>query len=651
MFASWKVDYLKSDPCGIHAKHDAIGRFNQRWVDAFTKIGYIDKLHFQGDLVCGFKPHASGNCLNQTATMANSWRTTGDIQNNFSHVMKNIMQNNAYHAYGGPHHWNDPDLLVVGNKGTTVDEQVTQFSLWCLVKAPLIISTDLRSASDDTIAILTNKAAIAVNQDPLGVPGQLVQNIEGSSQVWTGELSGGRYAVVLVNLNHTDTVLELEWAHLPGSVPANTSMLVRDLWNTTGGDLGAHTASIALMVRTHGCRMLVLKPVTAPVTNTAKKFLDNPTSRLTGADDVASSTTCETDDDCNLNGICSLASRTCVCDQPWSGVRCGVLSYAPTPITAKDIYNQSNPSNTWGGPIVGPEEDGKYHAFIPHYNKGKLFGAKHILHGTADDIEGPYSWSTMTSVAGGINPAFLVFPNASDGGKSVYSLWVRGKIHVSDSASGPFRVLEGVSYPNAPNANPAPIYHNGAFYLTTQHTNTVWTRAHLLPDLADPDGGWVVFAQISHEGVPAGVTPEDPFMYVDARGNWHIINHAYDVNQTTNCGASALSLHFFSSDGKAWRCSTREPYGHTVLFDDGSNHTYTTLERPYLHFDAAGKMTHLVLAADLTTGDEGCASRPWPRKGPPPYGPTACTNCKYEDHAGTIVVKLKYGAEAPVSLP
>ena len=118
-------------------------------VDAFTQLGYIDKLHFQGDLVCGYRPGASAGCLNRTAAMANSWRytqsfasekfratsdwspffprrTTGDIRNNFSYIMKNIVQSNAYNRFGGPHHWNDPDLLVVGNPGTSVDEQITQ---------------------------------------------------------------------------------------------------------------------------------------------------------------------------------------------------------------------------------------------------------------------------------------------------------------------------------------------------------------------------------------------------------------------------------------------------------------------------------------------------------------------------------------------
>ena len=356
---------------------------------------------------------------------------------------------------------------------------------------------------------------------------------------------------------------------------------------------------------------------------------------------------CKTAADCNLNGLCT--AGMCSCDAPWTGSSCGALGYAPVPAPGPggaDIFNASDPANTWGGPIVGPESDGKYHAFVPRYAAGALFGAKHILHGTANAITGPYSWHTMTDVFGGINPAYLVFPNKSDGNRMVYSLWLKGKIHVADSAAGPYRLLAGVSYPSGSNSNPAPMYHEGAFYITTQHTDTVWTRLSLDPgpdgtrSSDDPEAGWAEFGTISHDRVPPGVVPEDPYLFVDRRGNWHIINHAYDVNQTTHCGSSALSTHFFSADGKTWRCSEVQPYSHTVRYTDGSNHTYTTLERPNLHFNKNGTITHLVLAADLQTGDEGCAARPWPRKGPGPYGPTACTNCKYADHAGTIVLAL-----------
>lgn len=305
-------------------------------------------------------------------------------------------------------------------------------------------------------------------------------------------------------------------------------MRVHDLWNLTagGGDLGEHTTSISLTVASHGSRMIVLKPVAdePPAGAPHKQRIkvddsdrgNNPSSTpLVPAGAGAGG--CQTDLDCNLNGVCSAASSACQCDAPWAGENCGTIGYAIVPASrAKDmdIFNASNPINTWGGPIIGPEKDGKYHAFIPKYAPGALFGAKHVLHGTADTITGPYSWAAMTDVAGGINPAFLIFPNTSNGNQPVFSLWLRGKIHVADSAAGPYRVLEA-SYPGAPNANPAPVFHDGAFYLTTQHTDTVWMTPSLLPSPnTDPEVRWQVFATIPHGDVPAGVVPEDPYMYV-----------------------------------------------------------------------------------------------------------------------------------------
>lgn len=77
-------------------------------------------------------------------------------------------------------------------------------------------------------------------------------------------------------------------------------------------------------------------------------------------------------------------------------------------------------------------------------------------------------------------------------------------------------------------------------------------------------------------------------------------------------------------------------YSHTVHYDDGTSHTYTTLERPNLHFDSKGQMTHLNVAADLITGDEGCAARTRHSH----FGHCPCDNCKWDDHAGTIIIAL-----------
>jgi hypothetical protein len=117
------------------------------------------------------------------------------------------------------------------------------------------------------------------------------------------------------------------------------------------------------------------------------------------------------------------------------------------------------------------------------------------------------------------------------------------------------------------------------------------------------------------------------------------------MSELDHCANSTVSDHFFSENGKDWHLLAGiQPYGHTVQYDDGVTHTYSTLERPFIYFNAAGQMTHLSLAADLITGDEGCKDRhdkhcneteaKFGTKG------CACSTCKYADHAGTVVVAL-----------
>jgi hypothetical protein len=135
----------------------------------------------------------------------------------------------------------------------------------------------------------------------------------------------------------------------------------------------------------------------------------------------------------------------------------------------------------------------------------------------------------------------------------------------------------------------------------------IWTTPRLAPG-----GEWTLFANISHDALPPADVQyhvEDPFLWIDRRGRWHIIGHAYSNVQWQNCSVSDVSEHFYSADGRTWLFS-RQPYGHTVHYDDGTSHTFVTLERPNLHFDAQGELTHINLAADLVTGNEGCGTRP-----------------------------------------
>lgn len=293
------------------------------------------------------------------------------------------------------------------------------------------------------------------------------------------------------------------------------------------------------------------------------------------------------------------------------------MTYAVTPAVSKNLWTGSAQLNTWNGPIISAP-DGTFHLFDPVYAHASLWSVLYYAHGVATNVEGPYDWSSPNISSTSINPAALVFPNASTGAP-VYSLWIGGDILISTSAAGPYVV----AFKNPAPSNTAPAYYNGAFYVTDQGTSSLLTATSLA-------GPWTTFCSITRPALQ--YTVEDPFLYFDKRGNIHIINHAYNTAQKTNCSSSHVSSHFFSaSDGKQWGHSD-QPYGHTVQFDDGTQHSYCTLERPNLFFNAQGDLTHIHFAADLVTGDEGCASR---GKG--------CVDCKYDDHAGTLLVKLMSG--------
>lgn len=350
---------------------------------------------------------------------------------------------------------------------------------------------------------------------------------------------------------------------------------------------------------------------------------------------------CSSNLDCSLNGVCNATSGLCVCDRPWGGPGCGVLQYKQNQsLSSKNLYpfndtdapasgpcvtptHTCDALNTWNGPIVGPV-DGKYHFFNPLYKKGSLLATQALMHGVADDIEGPYTWTAERDI--GSNPAAVTFLDPAVGNKTTYTLWTADSVYASTSVASDYKRVAA-----SPGSNPAPIFHDGRWFATTQSTTEILTAE----TLGDP---WTKFADIQPH-LDKG-TQEDPFMWVDTRGNWHIINHAYDVRDWQQCGQSTLSAHVFSEDGKNWHMLKPDvaPYAHTVLYEDGTSHTYTTLERPNCHFNEQGQMTHISLAADLVSQDAGCPTyQTCPAK---VEGRCACTNCKYADHAGTIIVAL-----------
>ena len=158
-------------------------------------------------------------------------------------------------SYAGPGHWNDPDMLEVGNGGMTNTEYRSHFSLWSILAAPLLAGNDLRSMTPEIRDILTNKEVIAVDQDALGSEGRRVTK-NGDLEVWVKQLKDGSRVVVLFNRGSSLQDIGVSWEEL--GYPDHFSAAVRDLWQHK--DLGKFTGRFSAPVESHGVVMVTVRP-------------------------------------------------------------------------------------------------------------------------------------------------------------------------------------------------------------------------------------------------------------------------------------------------------------------------------------------------------------------------------------------------------
>jgi alpha-galactosidase len=158
-------------------------------------------------------------------------------------------------SFAGPGHWNDPDMLEVGNGGMTVPEYRAHFSMWALLAAPLMAGNDLRDMKPEIQQILTNKEVIAVDQDPLGRQGRRVHK-DGDLEVWAKQMQDGGRAVVLLNRGTSDKEIAVSWQEI--GYPSHLSAAVRDLWQAK--DLGAFKEKFSTAVPPHTVVMVRVNP-------------------------------------------------------------------------------------------------------------------------------------------------------------------------------------------------------------------------------------------------------------------------------------------------------------------------------------------------------------------------------------------------------
>jgi alpha-galactosidase len=239
LFASWGIDYLKYDNCnnqGVDARQrytkmrDALKATGRKIVYSICEWGENDPWLWAKDV-------------------GHLWRTTGDISDNWGSMLGIVKQNMVLAEYAGPGHWNDPDMLEVGNGGMTDREYRSHFSLWSIMAAPLLIGSDLRDATPETMEILSNREVIAIDQDRLGIQGEPIRSEDGL-HVFVKPLAGGDRAVALFNETGRSARIATSAAEI--GLPEADAYRLRDLWThktleTAGG--------IAATVPPHGTVM------------------------------------------------------------------------------------------------------------------------------------------------------------------------------------------------------------------------------------------------------------------------------------------------------------------------------------------------------------------------------------------------------------
>ncbi|MFI6062902.1 NPCBM/NEW2 domain-containing protein [Streptomyces sp. NPDC051286] len=239
-FADWGVDYLKYDNC------------NNQGVDAKKRYTTMrDALKATGrPIVYSICEWGENKPWEWAADVGHLWRTTYDISDSWGSMLSLMKQNLPLAAAAGPGHWNDPDMLEVGNGGMTDTEYRTHFSMWSVMAAPLLIGSDLRKATPETLEILSNHEVIAVDQDPLGKQGAVVSS-NGGRWVVAKEMKDGSRVVAL--FNETGSAQRISTTAKEAGLPEADAYTMRDLWqhttyNTAGG--------ISATVPAHGTVLL-----------------------------------------------------------------------------------------------------------------------------------------------------------------------------------------------------------------------------------------------------------------------------------------------------------------------------------------------------------------------------------------------------------
>ncbi len=234
MYAAWGIDYLKYDLCSfipavmekqapndkaaqmrlMHAAYDKMAKA----LKATGRPIVLSLCQYGWDAPWEWAPALGGNL----------WRTTDDINAHWDRIYAILSQQAGLEKYAGPGHWNDPDMLEVGNGKLTLAENRAHFSMWAMLAAPLLAGNDLPNMKPEIKAILTNPDVVAIDQDRLGQQGSRVYS-DGEVEVWTRRLSGGALAVAVLAAG--DSRYSTHPFHLDlGKLGLHGAQTGKDLW-------------------------------------------------------------------------------------------------------------------------------------------------------------------------------------------------------------------------------------------------------------------------------------------------------------------------------------------------------------------------------------------------------------------------------------
>jgi alpha-galactosidase len=247
-YASWGVDYLKEDWCNTTTQDAKSSYTNMR--DALFAA--------KRPIVLSICEWGSNKPWEWATPIGHLWRTTGDINDSWNSMIGIFDKQKDLARYAGPGHWNDPDMLEVGNGKMTIEEYKTHFTLWCMLAAPLLAGNDIREMSNEYKNILTNKEVIALDQDTLGRQATCYRD-NGDYQIWIKQLANNEKAVCLLNKSDEKKTVQVDFSLLsqvrgrmrPGSPQLKLEdYRVRDLWEHKDLTLKETTVFMDLMPHT-----------------------------------------------------------------------------------------------------------------------------------------------------------------------------------------------------------------------------------------------------------------------------------------------------------------------------------------------------------------------------------------------------------------